>query len=305
MSTLPEEVPLETIASTNTTLSVKAFPLLIKREDSRLLCYCQLADDGIRFERDGTSFGWVTIGTSNGVSIDPSNRHLWKYTSTIRGIASHKGHVKHLASATVEEDPTIGRLIASQAPDSKTKIPDAAVLAGIKRGVASYNTRVANSPLPDKDKPPLARPSGVFARVWNSGQDPITFKHSQTKKDLVNFLASARRVVSPQHLRDTFKDTDYRFGTIQQKDGEVIYRNSKGKPISSQTEFRQKMSIKKLELPFTKPTNFSLNRKSFNALADKTASSVIKPIKMWVDSIDDVEHYAIAAILALWKTILK
>ena len=279
------------------------YPLKVEMHDFRACCYVNIPNSRIKFkEKDGANhFGWVVLkGVSNKFTI-PSSNELWK--SVIKITAPNPG-IENISDyqllGSLEEHPTVAGINAviedDDAPQAEKDKAKKTLKKAVSRAFMEYQTRLSHSPIFIQAE----YPKGKYRDYFLKSEAAHDFKYDNLK----NEIASLKKSISISNFTSRFKSAKEgisSYGNIKMGEKEVSFVDDYGNKVTKNTPIVSWGGVRKVELPFTSPADFNLSKKSFNTLADKGASTLIKPIRMWVDSLGDVEEYAVGMIVGIWK----
>ncbi len=291
------------------------YPLYVARHRGESKVYCKLEGSVFHFTGKDSGvgdYGWIKIASSGNRWDIPAAADLWKSRVVVQDLPTSESSrlLSGEVSGSIEEDPDINSHYLKYLDRAEEPFTSSRVEASFEKIVVDsfikYEMRIARSPLGASIQP--RGPRGAYRKVFVSSphvqSGAITHRETiKSWRQLYNTQKEAFTRGGHHKAAKRAKDGVYSYGNMEQQGESVKFVDKNGEVIDETTPYHKRARVKSIDYPFCKPANFSMSKKKFNALIENSPSHILKPITTFVDSVDDLEEYSIAFILAIWRTL--
>lgn len=290
-----------------------------------------------RFKRDIASVGWIRIITDSLTGIDiPQKSSVFKYVVEMPTRDSRVNVIIDSSmSGLLREDPILSfkqkfsrdktapntsrRMRAFENKSSFSKkndemsYPDALQLlfsayekSCQELGILAVGPSEEDAVIMD-DATKTIISVGPAAEVPTKSRittNPDKNRRAQARmQQEADLLVQSMRDLDPMDRRDEFRDGLRKHFGREERGEEIVEKNAKGRIVSENSQLRHRSgkSVIQVEYPSVKLRNFKIQEDKFNEWGARSASSVMKPLRVYLQGVTDLQKFGVRTMLTIIK----
>ena len=217
-------------------------------------------------------------------------------------------------------------------PQGLNRIPDVGAVGHIKRhpDLASFDWDDLGNPIPGENRkkltevisrlyqrhdalriqapegysiPPAIPRGGIIRELYLDGlENPSSHRVNSVSQEWALMKRGLKRAAQPQKTVEKIKEGWEQFGMMEQLGGEdMIVRNEGGVEFFGMNKGGSSDGFVSIEHKKLDPNKVVFQNKRFNTFLKHYASTSIRPIRQWVNSIADLEEGTIRALATVFS----